>query len=140
MLFSKTTTLLALVPFTVATTCSKSTSEPWSNYRPSGSVTNPLTAFCASICSGDASCLANCNDDPCKDKCGEDPTCYQSCAEIAQEGQCNSVGCPGGERLKKRVIPLDCTDSETCYQFTDGSFLCLDPSTSECSPSFADLA
>lgn len=140
MLLSRTTVLLALLPFSIAATCTSSNALPWSSYRPNsggggGGGENPLTSFCTDLCNGDASCLANCNADPCKDECGQDADCYAKCTKNAQAGQCNSVGgsaCDGLDESKRKLrkrITLTCTSDETCYKFTDNSLLCLDQST-----------
>lgn len=88
-----------------------------------------------------------------------DPAQYQACAEVALEGQCNSVGgsaCsdssggggdlisnPGDDlissgdsgdsglirRLETRGT-MTCKSSEVCYQYTNDSLVCYDMATS----------
>lgn len=121
------TVLLAILPSCLATACTDSTAEV---YTIPGSDSGG---------SGGGSSGGGSSSDPCATQCGNDVACYQSCAAIIAEGECNALALiDGGEctaeddgltkKMKARST-LDCSSSETCYTL-DGTYLaCLNVDT-----------
>ncbi|KAF2963127.1 hypothetical protein GQX73_g10443 [Xylaria multiplex] len=100
MFIPKTAVVLTLVPLAVATACTQSNAIDW-----------PFTSS---------------GSDACADYCGNDAACLETCYEIAEEGQCNAVGCSEEKRAT-----FTCASDETCFRYTDGSLLCLNAETGE---------
>ena len=130
MYLFKAAVVFAIIPFILATDCTVSDSSPW-----------PF---------GDSSSGPSSGGDSGTDECAQfdkDPAQYQACEKNVLQGQCNSVGgddCPdssdssdgngdGGliRRLEARGT-LNCKSDETCYQYTNGSLVCYDMTTSRC--------
>jgi hypothetical protein len=124
---------LCILPFAAATTCDLSNALTYSDTGSSGS----SSSSGSSDDSPPGSSSGSSSSDPCVQECGNDSACLQTCYEIAQQGQCNSVGCPDGSDgddsdLIKRATSdtLDCTSSQTCYLYTNnGVLFCLNNST-----------
>ena len=142
----------------LAAQCTTSSSTPWPFSSSGGETIAPAPGSPSS--SGTTSST---------DACAQfknDLAAYKVCAEIAQQGECAAVGCPGStsssssstgdlisnpgddlissgssgsgdsgliKRLGKRAI-LTCTGLESCFQYTDKSLLCFNPSTGEYPP------
>jgi hypothetical protein len=157
MLFSKTVVLLAILPFSIASSCSESNALAWPSSSDSSDGSFDSSTSSSSDSSTDSSsddssdgsssgasgsgCLAFCDANPftgCADDCAND-SCFakyytnldalKTCQDIGETGECNSVGCR--RSLKKRAT-ITCTSSETCYLYTDGTLLCLDLDTGMC--------
>lgn len=60
-----------------------------------------------------------------------DLTCFQACLKAAGLDKRDAGGDTIGEKrgLTSRAVTLNCVGTEGCYEFTDGSLLCLDLGT-----------
>jgi len=71
-------------------------------------------------------------------------SCVQTCLSFEQQSSCNIIGgsaCTvtasdsdgdddSNDGLTKKRATLDCDSDESCFAYTDGTFLCLDLATS----------
>lgn len=139
MQLSKVAALAVLVPVTVASSCKASSALSWPPaYTPGGGGG-----------SGGGSCKPASPTgsivDACADCCGNDQDCLQACLKAAGLGrrgvEAEVVGRDGGSTpgLHARA-DLQCSDSEECYKYTDGSLLCLDLTTGMQTPSGSPMA
>lgn len=139
MLYPKIGVVLATLPSVLATTCKTSGAKSWpvGNNFAGAPFTSSTSAY------GGAQDVAGCAS-----YCKQDQACVTGCLDIIMQGQCNAVGgsaCDGLDddagtgggsnladdfikKLKARAT-LDCTSDETCYEYTDGSLLCVDLNT-----------
>ncbi len=136
MQLTQTALLLAILPFSLAASCTKANALDW----PADN--NP---FKGAVGAGGGSSSSS----SCSAQCGNNAACVTNCLELQAIGQCNSVGgsacddlndgtssSPSNDpsdlikrgRLGKRVA-LDCGSGEKCYLYTDGGLLCLDMTT-----------
>ncbi|PBP23978.1 hypothetical protein BUE80_DR005202 [Diplocarpon rosae] len=137
MLFAVTAIVLAILPFGMATSCTISGAEEW----PTNSDFTGAPFLSNSGAFGGAQDVAGCAS-----YCKQDQSCVTQCLALIMQGQCNAVGgsaCdestgvgssipnPADDFIKKsrKRTTLDCTSSETCFQYTDGSLLCVDLGT-----------
>ncbi|KAG4442779.1 hypothetical protein IFR05_001725 [Cadophora sp. M221] len=140
MLFTKTAVLLAILDLTAATACTVAGAKSWPSNNDFG--TNFGSGKGGDIYGGAQSVS------DCANFCKQDQACVTGCLDLIMAGQCNSVGgsaCDDGTdtvtnsddpsdgliKLRKRNTfnkraTLDCSSSETCYQYTDDSLLCVD--------------
>ncbi|KAE9368963.1 hypothetical protein N431DRAFT_486384 [Stipitochalara longipes BDJ] len=108
MLLSDIAVLLVIIPFCTASTCNPSAALSWppsSNSSPGSGVPD--------ACNNPNGSAVDC----CAQVAGTDEKALQACLRNAGLG-----------KLKTRAA-LSCTSRETCYQYTEGSLLCLDKNT-----------
>ncbi|KAI6712169.1 hypothetical protein PZA11_000649 [Diplocarpon coronariae] len=136
-MFFTTAIFFAILPLGIATSCTTSGAEEWpaNNDFTGAPFLGNTGAF------GGAQDVAGCAS-----YCKQDQSCVTKCLALIMQGQCNAVGgsaCedstgtgssisnPADDFIKKfrRRAVLDCTGSETCYQYNDGSLLCVDLGT-----------
>jgi hypothetical protein len=106
---------LAALPFSLGSTCTASGALSW---PPVGFSPSPSAG---GDCSDPNTSIVDC----CASVAGNDPAALQACLTAGGLGP-DTVTTE--EKLKARST-LTCTSSETCYQYIDGSLLCLDEST-----------
>ncbi|KAG4425986.1 hypothetical protein IFR04_000930 [Cadophora malorum] len=127
MLFTKIAVVLALLDFTVATTCTV--------FSFGGGNGGDIYGGAQSV-------------SDCSNFCQQDQACVTGCLDLIMAGQCNAVGgsacddetgtgtgasedpSDGLIKLRKRNTfnkraTLTCSSAETCYQYTDDSLLCV---------------
>lgn len=108
--------MLAALPIALATTCTTSTSKSWPANNDFSSA-----GFTGGGAFGGAQDVQGCAD-----FCKQDQDCVTKCLALIMQGQCNAVGGSACDKTRKgKRDTLDCTSDETCYQYTDGSLLCL---------------
>ncbi|KAH9207195.1 hypothetical protein DL95DRAFT_415862 [Leptodontidium sp. 2 PMI_412] len=142
MLFTKSAVLLAILDFTAATTCTVAGAKSWPANNDFGTNFGGGSGGGGDVYGGAQSVS------DCAAFCKQDQACVTGCLDLIMAGQCNSVGgsaCDDGTdivtnsddpsdgliKLRKRNTfnkraTLDCSSSETCYQYTDDSLLCVD--------------
>lgn len=146
MHFSKAALLLAVLPFSIAATCDKSTALSWSTTS-SGQAYDLLV--CSTACGTNANCILACQKTACTTHCGSSTSsCFTSCtndlcsafygsgsdspnADALQACYKIQNGCTGSRcrrTLKKRAT-LTCSSSEGCYIDTQATVFCLNKST-----------
>ncbi|KAI9053391.1 hypothetical protein LZ554_002350 [Drepanopeziza brunnea f. sp. 'monogermtubi'] len=142
---NKTAIVLAVLPAVWAFTCMPSGAESW----PAGNDFSDAPFAASNSAYGGAQDVAGCAS-----YCQQDQACVTACLDLIMQGQCNAVGgsaCDDGlddgtgtgsmssnpvddliKRSKVRAArstTLDCASGETCYEYTDGSLLCVDLDT-----------
>ncbi|KAH7306134.1 hypothetical protein BKA65DRAFT_559979 [Rhexocercosporidium sp. MPI-PUGE-AT-0058] len=143
MLFTKTAVVLAILDLAAATTCTVAGAKSWPANNDFGTNFGGNGGGGGGDIYGGAQSVADCAA-----FCKQDQACVTGCLDLIMAGQCNSVGgsaCDGGTdivtnsdnpsdgliKLRKRNTfnkraTLTCVSSETCYQYTDDSLLCVD--------------
>lgn len=150
MYLLKVTLFVAAIPFTLATDCTVADSTPLpfgdSGAGSPSSTTDPCAQFANDptqyvACQGPA-LTGQCNSvggDACSDSSGSSGSSGDLIANpgdnLIDSGDSSDSG-DGGliSRLRIRAT-LSCTGSEACFQFTNGTLLCLDSVTSRWIPS-----